>query len=58
LRYLALLLDPLLKKSGVQAVFGMIWLVPPGGAVQLIKKVLPSLLLDWIAIPHPATDAR
>jgi hypothetical protein len=32
--------------------------VPPSGAIQLIEKVLPSLLLDWIAIPHPATDAR
>jgi hypothetical protein len=32
--------------------------VSPSGAVQLIKKVLPSLLLDWIAIPHPATDVR
>jgi hypothetical protein len=58
LRCLVLLLGPFLKKSGVQGVIGMFCTVPPSGAVQLIKKVLPSLLLDWIAIPHPATDAR
>jgi hypothetical protein len=52
------LLGPFLKKSGVQAEIRMLWSVPPGGAIQLIKKVLPSLLLDWIAISHPATDAR